>query len=188
MPQPPRILLAALAASVLAGAASATTMVRLDTRALARGSQDIVIGQVTGTSARWNDDRTRIVTEVRVRVERALKGAAAAELVLTQPGGELDGFRYSVEGAPHFRAGEEALLFVWRDAAGRATVNGLAQGKFDIRRDPASGVRTVRRAAAGLGIGDARSLRAAPQDGREPVVTLDELVREIERTLAEGGR
>lgn len=186
MPPLRRTLAAVAACAILAGAASATTLVRLDTPTLARRAHDIVIGRVTATEARWNEDRTRIVTEVRVRVERRLKGAPAEELVLTQPGGELDGLRYSVEGAPRFRTGEESLLFVWRDAAGHATVQGLAQGKFDLRRDSAGGARLVRRAGAGLAFSDARSLRAAPPGSGE--VTLEAMVAEIERALAEAGR
>jgi hypothetical protein len=188
MPRHSRLLLAALLGSLLACPAAATTMVRLDTPALARGSHDIVVGHITGTSVRWNADRTSVLTEVRVRVDRRLKGAPADELLLVQPGGELDGFRYSIEGAPRFRAGEDALLFVWRDPAGRATVNGLAQGKFDIRPDPATGARTVRRPLPGLGFSDARSLRALAAGASEPTITLDEMVREVERALAEAGR
>ena len=92
--------------------------------------------------------------------------------------------RYSVPGCPVFEPGEEALLFVWRDPAGRAQVNGLAQGKFDIRRDAKSGERFVQRAIPGFGVRDLKTLRAVPAGQALPQLPLDDLVREITRTLA----
>jgi hypothetical protein len=177
----------ALATTLLAaGAAVATTVVHMDTRALATRSADIVVGQVTETRSYWDDSKSRILTEVRLRVERRLKGEPAGELVLTQLGGELDGFRYEVPGSPAFARGEEALVFAWRDPSGRAQVNGLAQGKFEVRRD-AAGRATVNRALPGLAIANAKTLKAAggPQAGP---VALDDMVREIESALTEAGR
>lgn len=181
----PRLLL--LLGLALAVPAAATTVVHMDTRALARRSSDIVVGEVTGLRAYWNEAHTRILTDVSVRVSESLKGAPASDLTLTQLGGELDGLRYDIPGGPSFAKGEEALLFVWRDAAGRPQVNGLAQGKFEIGRDAASGARLVQRSMPGLGIGDARTLRAA-RPGEAPArVTLDTFKAEIRRALAEEG-
>lgn len=182
---PALALALALAMAGLAIPARATTVVPMETRALVARSHEIVIGEVTAVTPRWNESRTRIVTDVRVRVTEALKGEAGPELVLTQVGGEVDGFRYTVDGAPSFRPGEEALLFAWRDRAGLAQVTGLAQGKFDIRRDPATGERTLRRALPGLVSRDPLLARAAPGGGRQ-ALKLDDMVREIRRVLAEG--
>src|SRR6185503_18163942 len=166
--------------------AIATTIVPMDTRALVTRSHDIVIGEVTSVRSRWNETHTRIVTDVTVRVSETLKGGAANELVLTQMGGEIDGMRYTVEGGPRFTPGEETLLFAWRDAAGRPQVSGLSQGKFEIRRDAASGARTLRRALPGIPAGDPMLMRAS--GARREALGLDEMVREIRRVLAEGGR
>ena len=70
---------------------------------------------------------------------------------------------------------------------GRAQVNGLAQGKFEIGRD-ANGARVVQRAIPGLAFRDPKSLRALPEGTAPGRVTLDELKREIETVLKEGGR
>jgi hypothetical protein len=67
-------------------------------------------------------------------------------------------------------------------------VDGLGQGKFEILRDRATGARMVRRALPGLGIGDARSLRALPTTPAGGRVPLDDLVREIRAAMAEAGR
>lgn len=176
----------ALAAIILAladGSPWATTLRQDDTRALTLGSSDIVIGVVESGRSYWNEAHTRIFTDVTVRVDRTLKGTESDRLTLTQLGGVVDGVRYSIPGCPAFRPGEEALFFVWRDAHGRAQVNGLAQGKFDIRRDPVSGERTIQRRVPGFAIRDARSLRPLAAGESAPSVKLDDLIREITLTL-----
>lgn len=167
--------------------ARATQVVHLDTRALTLGSSDIVIGQVEAVTPRWNATRTKIITDVSLRVSRSLKGERE-RMVLSHLGGTIGNVRTTVPGCPAFTVGEEALLFVWRDARGRAQVNGLAQGKFEIRRDAATGERVVQRAAPGLAVRDARRLSLARPGEPVPPLPLTDLVREIERALAETGR
>lgn len=176
-----------LLAGLSAPPARATQVVHLDTRALTLGSSDIVIGQVEAVTPRWNAARTKILTEVTLRVSRTLKGERE-RIVLTQLGGTLGDVRTTVPGCPSFAVGEEALLFVWRDARGRAQVNGLAQGKFDIRRDPATGERVVQRSAPGMAVREVRRLGLVRPDEPPTPLRLDDLVREIERTLAEQDR
>jgi len=136
----------------------ATQVILLDTPTLTRGSRDIVVGRVAATRSYWNATRTKIYTDVTVEVEEALKGGAAGTLTLTQLGGTVDGAHYDVPGSPTFVAGEEALLFVWRGPSGRAQVNGLSQGKFDIRVDPASGEKLVQRSLPGMAVKNLRTL------------------------------
>jgi len=174
---------------LLAPPVQATTVRHLDTRALARGSHEIVIGQVERVASRWEAGRTRIVTDVTIRVTRPLKGVPVERLTLTQLGGEVDGVRVTVHASPVFTPGEEALVFVWRDPRGRAQVNGLAPGKFEIRTDARTGRRYVRRSAPGFAVRDARTLARAGRGERPLEIGLETLVREIERALGEeGGR
>jgi len=188
VPRSPVHSLVALLLLALATPSSATTMRHLDTRGLTLGSSQIVVGTVENVQSRWSADHHKIFTDVSVRVSQSLKGVGSERLTLTQLGGELDGMRYSIPGGPLFRPGEEALLFVWRDPQGRAQVNGLAQGKFDITRDAKTGRATVQRSTPGFAIHDARSL-SATQAVTTGSVSLDDLEDEIRRTLAgEGGR
>lgn len=173
-----------LLASVPSGA---TTMIQQDTRELVRGSQDIVVGNVVSTRARLDDSGRRIVTEVVVEVTQSLKGEKQ-HLTLVQLGGELYGMRYTVPGAPLFRSGEEALIFVWRDAHGQAQVNGLAQGKFEIQRDPATGERLIQRNAPGFAVKDVRTLHPLAAGESAPQLPLRRMIGEIERILEEDGR
>jgi hypothetical protein len=181
-----RVLILAAILATTSSHARATEMIHLDTRALVLGSNDIVVGQVERVEPHWNAAHTRIFTDVRVRVTQSLKGASDV-ITLTQLGGEVGNVRYTVPGCPAFAPGEEALLFVWRDARGVAQVNGLAQGKFDIRRD-AAGAATVQRSAPGLAVRDVRQLRLVPQGMKAPGIRLDDMVAEIRRVLTEGGR
>lgn len=168
-------------------AAQATTLIHQDTRALVRGSSDVVVGRVVSTTSRWSEGRRHIVTEVTVEVAQSLKGERT-RLTLVQLGGELDGMRYSVPGSPTFQTGEEALLFVWRDARGNAQVNGMAQGKFEIRRDAATGEALIQRATPGLAIDNLRTLRPLRADRVAPPLTLRRMLGEIRTILAEDGR
>jgi hypothetical protein len=175
-----------LTPALVAVSAQATTLRHLDVRDLTLESHDIVIGVVEGSRSYWNDAHTRILTDVEVRVTRSLKGAPEGRLTLTQLGGEVDGARYTVPGCPAFLPGEESLLFVWRDARGRAQVNGLGQGKFDIRRDAGTGVRMVQRVTPGFAVQDLRALRAT-RPGESPMnLRLDDLIVEIQRALSNG--
>ena len=172
-----------LACVTIVCVARATSLQHLDTRELTLESNDIVVGQVESVRSYWNDSHTKILTDVAVRVSESFKGATGS-ITLTQLGGQVDGMRYDVPGCPVFRTGEQALLFVWRDSRGRAQVNGLAQGKFDLHVD-ASGTRTVQRTVPGFAAGDAKTLRTLPSGQVAPQLRYDDLVREIRRTLAE---
>jgi hypothetical protein len=180
-----------LAAAMLAIAANAphafATQVRhLDMRELSQSSSDIVIGRVERVASRWNESKTKIFTDVTVRVSQSLKGADGA-VTFSQLGGTVGDLRQEVHGCPAFTAGEEAVLFLWRDAKGRAQLNGLGQGKFEIRRD-AGGRALVQRHVEGLAVREARLLRSVPAGNSAPGVPLEELVTEIRTVLAEGGR
>ena len=48
------------------------------------------------------------------------------------------------------------MLFVWRDTKGHAQVNGMAQGKFDIERDTATGTLMVQRNVPGFAVTDVK--------------------------------
>lgn len=182
-----RFALSMTSVALLATAVSATQVTRLDTRTMAQTSSEIVIGRVTGTQARWNDARTKIVTDVQVEVSESLKGESLATITLTQLGGEVDGARYNVPGCPAFRSGEEVLLFVWRDPQGRAQVNGLAQGKFEIQRDARTGEATVQRSLPGLALRDAKTLATRPTRGAVEPVRLSELKTAIREALLPEG-
>jgi hypothetical protein len=107
-------------------------------------SSAIVHGTVIAQSSRWNDDRSLVVTDVRIRVTDALKGAPGDEILVTQPGGVVGKLRVDVPGAAVFQPGQETVLFLKPTTEGRTIVTGLFLGRFDVTEDPRTGAKTVR--------------------------------------------
>lgn len=130
------LALAALAAAVFVVApAFATTIEALDMRALVERSDRVLLGTVVRQEARW-DDRHRIVTDVTVRVEDAMKGDAAVghEVVVRCLGGAIGDLGMHIEGEPSFEDGDRAIVF-GRAIRGAAYVRpvGMSQGVLPIR-------------------------------------------------------
>lgn len=123
--------------------ALATSLVPVDLAGLARASDRIVLGTVTGAESRWNEDRSLIVTDVRIRVADAMKGNAAGEITVTQPGGIVGKLKVEVPGASAYRVGEEVVLFLAPERDGRTFVNALDRGRFPVVEDPVTRVKKV---------------------------------------------
>ena len=127
-----------------AGRSVATTVPEMSLRELVASSESIVHGIVESTQSRWNEDRTLIVTDVRITVLDAVKGAPGGSVVVTQPGGQVGKLRVEVDGASAFVPGEEAVLFLAPGPERETNVFGLFRGRFDVIADPATGRKTVR--------------------------------------------
>jgi hypothetical protein len=138
-------------------AASATTVVPMNLDDMAKASPDIVHGTVVATASHWNEDKTLIVTDVRIRVEDTLKGNAGGEITVTQPGGVVGALRVEIPGVTAFRQDQEAVLFLGPQKNGNYAVTGLMQGQFDVVTDAKTGQRTDR----------ARSFRREARHGQQ---------------------
>lgn len=114
--------------------AGATSLVALDVAGLTDGSDAVVRGHVVRVESRWTRDRLRIVTDVEISVDGALKGAAPRTVVVLQPGGQVGDIGQAVEGLARFRPGEEVLVFLERQGPERYALVGMAQGKLRIER------------------------------------------------------
>ncbi|HVM95770.1 MAG TPA: dockerin type I domain-containing protein [Candidatus Acidoferrales bacterium] len=126
---------AALIASLAACRAEATTFVAMDDSVLAKSSDVILIGTVTGLESGEPTDG-EIYTYVHLQVESVLRSHLdAPEVVLREPGGTFGGMTDRLFGAPQFQVGERCLLFLKRDAQGALRTNQLALGKFTIAKD-----------------------------------------------------
>ena len=120
----------------------------VDLDRLAEESSAIVHGRIVSSRVEWNHGHTAILTIYTVRAERYLKGFLGETFELTEPGGELDGLVLHVPGAPHFRLGEEVVLFVWTDNLyGRHQAIGFEQGVFRVRPDAGTGLKVLSRSA-----------------------------------------
>jgi PKD repeat protein len=113
---------------MVAGLASATTIVMPADEQLIAKAPVIVDGTVLSTNAVERDGR--IVTETVVSVARTLKGHAAETITIREIGGELDGRITKVFGTPEFASGEKVLLFLEQTPEGLYRTVDLFVGKF----------------------------------------------------------
>ena len=72
-----------------------------------------------------------IYTLATLSVGQSFKGGTIKEVVISTPGGKLDGKILEVEGAPNFQLGESAIVFLEK-GDGIFRVIGGFQGKFTI--------------------------------------------------------
>jgi hypothetical protein len=175
-----RLLLASALSLCLLVDARATIMRYLEIEDLTRLSTDIFQGHVLSTSTYWNDEHTKIYTEVRFQVKATFKGGVAASqtVTITQLGGEKDGVMLDFAGRPEFREGEESVLFTTRGKRSDFVVMGLKQGKMQVEGNEVvrdlSGLTLVERESTG------RTLQTVqPKRTR---FALDELRRRISNT------
>ncbi len=176
-----RLWLSFLLAFVLVPSLHATVVLPAQFGEVVSGSELIAYGRVTDVRAEWTDGRRRIRTLVTVDVLSWFKGGGGTTLTFAVPGGEIGRYRNVVVGAPVFRPGDEAFLFLRSDGVAAPRVFGLNQGVFRVQVDE-RGVREVTSpvlAASGAGAETVR--RGDPS--RKPV-GLDAFGARIRTALA----
>lgn len=184
----------ALSAGVLsAGSAASAVLERMTLEDLARSADLVVVGTVVSRTSHYDAPprADRIVTDVVVRVDRPVRGEAGSEVVVTTPGGEVDGLGQIVTGAPVLRPGEQVVLFLRTDPAGppatgvspavpRRVIVGLSQGLFVVVRAGAEASPRARQRLSGAYV---------VGEGEGPQVEMDldleDLVRSV-RTVEPG--
>ncbi|MEO8167791.1 MAG: hypothetical protein ABI623_06060 [bacterium] len=109
------------------------------------GRSDIVaVGKVSSMRSEWNSDRSRVVTRVMVSVDRYLKGEQSQRsLVITVPGGEVDGVGELYSHSATFKPNEDVVVFAERDARGTLRVTGGSEGKLTVTEDARTGKHIV---------------------------------------------
>jgi hypothetical protein len=124
----------------------------------------IVHGRVLSKTCQ-RDAAGRIYTAVELRIEEVWKGAdlAAGQLLrVVHSGGTLGEERVAVSGQVAYEVNEEVVAFLRRNPRGEGVTIGLAQGKFRLEPDAATGTTLARPASAQLlATRDAPELNAA---------------------------
>ena len=140
----------------------ATVLVPAEFREIVAGSETIAYTRVVDVRPEWAEGRRQINTIVTAEVISSYKGEALRSVSFRVPGGQIGRYRSITIGAPIFRPGDEAVLFL-QSAEGVPHVFGLNQGVFRVRIDPRSGRRIVIRPAL-MASSDApeRVVRGAP--------------------------
>lgn len=165
-----------------APALSATVLVPAEFREIVAGSHVIAHARVVDIRPQWVEGRRQIETIVTVEVLSYYKGGSERTVSFKVPGGQIGRYRSVMVGAPQFRSGEEAVLFL--DGAGQAVphVFGLNQGVFRVRQDPSTGRRiVVPPPVMSMGAGPERVVRGAPN--RRPL-ELDAFGAQVRSVMA----
>jgi hypothetical protein len=110
--------------------AAATTIAPMTTDQLAHTAETIVRARCLHGSHQW--DGQMISTVYRFEVRERWKGSPPQYLNVRLPGGRHGNLIVAVDGTPVFRANEEAVLFLERNAVGDYSIIAWARGTFRI--------------------------------------------------------
>ena len=111
----------------------ATTLLWMDVQQLTAHSTSVVMGRAISQETLTGEPGVPL-NQVTFEISRALKGDIRGTIVVNNPG---------FPGAPAFREGDEAILFLYT-RKGTHVMTGLQQGSFKIVTDP-SGRRVLGR-------------------------------------------
>jgi hypothetical protein len=113
-------------------AAQATLVPALSLEALIDQSEIIIHGRVTQSWPAWDSKHKYIWTHYRIEVLDPIRGNPGASLVVSEPGGSLDGETMTISGALDYALGEEAIVFLYRTPVGYLRATGYGQGKYTV--------------------------------------------------------
>ena len=155
-----RIVLSLMPALLFLAAIHSTTLARLSLDQLVAASDAAARVRCAGAESRWEGGSIWTVTSLEV-VE-TLKGNLPRQITVRLPGGRVGHLTATVDGAPKFKPGDEAVVFLERSRAGGFTVAGWVEGTFRIWRDPRTGREMVTQDSSAFAVFDTatRSFRA----------------------------
>jgi len=158
-------------------AALATQVMYQSPQQMGTQSALVVRGKVQSTQSYWNASRTKIFTRTQIAVDETYKGPHQGVIDIVQIGGTVDKVKVTVQGALLWKAGEEVLLFVEPYDASSFQVSGFSQGKFEVERDPKTGVAYVAAPPLeGTSLVGAPSTDSLTKPSKSEKVTLEQFV------------
>lgn len=182
----PKTLLLALA-FVAFSPVYGTLVPRLSFEELVGQSQVVAHGHVASIRVAWDAERENIWTHYELVLDETLKGYPGRTVEIQEPGGELDGVRMEIVGAPRYQIGEEVVVFASPTPAGLRTC-GWGQGRFVVEGEP--GQRRVRNDLGGVQLisaAPARRYRAAAAPDEALAVFKQRIRDEVRRQEISGG-
>lgn len=180
----PAILLAVFCAAGVANLGRAEGESDLSIDEMVDLADEVVIGQVVASDARWRGKK--IVTTATLRIDEALKGEPGSEVEIVQLGGTAvhpvlrSEIRMEASGFTSLETGEFVMLFMTRDQRNQRHLVAGAQGKFVIEVEE-TGDETVAVAPKRLQVVRSEG-RAVLLEGRP--MTLDALKERVAGRLA----
>jgi hypothetical protein len=129
--------LSSLAALAMVGvfACGATMVPRLSLEEMVVRSETIVSGQVTRIWSAWDSQHRFIWTHSEIQVGDVVKGSHSGRIVVSEPGGVVDGFGMQIAGTPGYLPGEQVMVFLERMPNGYLRTTGMGQGKLSLSPD-----------------------------------------------------
>ena len=115
-----------------ASIAAATSVPGLSFEQLTDRSDLVVTGEVARTWTDWDSEHKYIWTHYELTVSATHKGASAATVVLSEPGGVVGLQGMAIAGAVGYQPGEHVLVFLERMPNGYLRTTGWSQGKYSI--------------------------------------------------------
>ncbi len=116
-------------------ACGATIVPRLSLEEMVVHSETIVTGRVIRTWATWDSQHQFIWTHNEIVVEDVVKGRHTDRVVVSEPGGVVDGLGMQIAGSPRYALGERVMVFLERMPNGYLRTTGMGQGKLSISHD-----------------------------------------------------
>jgi len=134
----------------LAAAANATTAIIPSDDQMVISSRAIIRAKVISQSCGFDSRRNIVYTYVTLRIREVLKGQiSSSEIVLKEPGGQVDSLGSVFFGSPTFTSGEDVILYLDTWADGALRVHDMFLGKFSVTVDPHTGQRVAVRQLPG---------------------------------------
>jgi hypothetical protein len=146
-----KLAIAALLCLSIGSVLQATSLPKLDLKALVEKSDAILQGKVEAIEVRVDEKLRLPFTWVRVRVDDPMKGGRQQTVFIRHVGGKASGSPYTlaVAGTPRFLMGDNVIVFLRdvHDGSGAYQVVGMNQGKYQVINEVAvahiSGVELV---------------------------------------------
>jgi hypothetical protein len=111
---------------------SASPIPRLPLEDLVRQSDTIVAGRVIRAWTAMDSENKFIWTHYEIKIATTLKGHAHPSVVISEPGGTLNGVTLLVPGSTPYTIDEEVSVFLYRTPIGYLRTTNYGQGKFVI--------------------------------------------------------
>ncbi len=164
-------------------ALGATTLARMNLDELVGAAEVVARVRCLENEGRWENGE--IWTFTSSEVVETLKGVAPRLVTVRLLGGRVGHVISAVEGAPRFRPGEEAVLFLERTRWGDFSVTSWAQGTFRIRFDAQTGQESVTQDSSRVSVFDPATRQFRPSGVRKlPLEAFKQRVAEaLERQL-----
>jgi hypothetical protein len=138
-------LLTAIFVSLIGASLQATTVDPPDFATLVNQAEVILSGQVIDVRCEWvgQGDQRHIESYIAFKLLKSLKGGPREPFVLNMVGGTIGDETLEIAGAPKFKVGDRAILFVENNGTQVVPLVGIMHGHYRMVTDSATGEEVV---------------------------------------------